>query len=132
MTPNKDWKATCAWYKSCLVGLNQTSKWTRLGAENVGIDTKKANIMNPSNRFLGVSILANSGANLQEIIKVTGHSTPNSLKPYLKLSEQHHVKIINQIRKNSDISSSSETSTSSLHQKESLNENNVYCYEINA
>ena len=88
--------------------------------------TKKARVTNHPNQYSAVSVLVSSGANLQEIIKVKGHSTLNSLKPYLKLSEQHHVKIINQIRNNSDKPSSSEPSTSSLHQQESLNANNVY------
>ena len=108
------------------------NQWTSLDTENVRIDTKKARNTNRSNRNSAVSVLGSRNANLQEVIKITDHSTPNSLKSYLKVSEQHNAKIINQIRKNSDISSSSETSTSSLHQKESLNENNVYCYEINA
>ena len=54
LTPNKDWKAT----NICLVavGLNQISKWTRFCAENVGIDTKRARIVNHSNRSSAVSI----------------------------------------------------------------------------
>ena len=126
LTPNNNWKTTNVWCKNCPVGVNQISKWTRLGAENVGIDTKKARITNHSNRSSAVSVLANAGANLQEIIKVTGHSTPNSLKPYLKLNEQHHTKIINQIRNNQNVSSSSVPSTSSLQQQEPLNTNNIY------
>ena len=57
------------WHKNCLIGLNQISKFTRLSAENLGTDTKKARIMNHSNRSLAVSVLANSSANLQEVIK---------------------------------------------------------------
>ena len=71
---NKDWEATNVWYKNCPVGLNQISKWTRLGAENVGTDTKKARVTTHSNRFSAVSVLACSDPNLQEVIKVTGHS----------------------------------------------------------
>ena len=48
LSPNKDWKATTVVYKNYPLGLNQISKWTRLGAENVGIDTKKARITNHS------------------------------------------------------------------------------------
>ncbi|KAJ3661405.1 hypothetical protein Zmor_005801 [Zophobas morio] len=63
LRPNNDRKATNVWYKNCSDRLNQISKRTSLGAENVGIDAKKARITNQSNRSSAVSVLASSGGN---------------------------------------------------------------------
>lgn len=123
LTPNQDWKKTGIWYKNCPLGVNQLSKWTRLGAQNIGIDTKKIKITNHSNRSSAVSNLTKSGDNLQEVIQMTGHSSSESLKPYLKLSNEHHLNIINKIRKTT-LPSTSNTSKSSSSTENNTTDNN--------
>lgn len=103
LTPNKYWQNSM-WYKNMPVGINEMSKWTRLGAENIGLDTKRKKITNHSNRSSTVSNLSNSGSNLQEIIKITGHTSIQSLEPYLKLNEKHHEKIISNLRNTTNLS----------------------------
>lgn len=102
-----------AWYKNQPVGICELSKWTRLGAEKVGLDTKSKKITNHSNRASTVSNLSYAGANLQEIIKITGHASTTSLEPYMKLNEEHHAKIIASLRKNEAAPSMPSTSNSS-------------------
>lgn len=124
LTPNPDWQKTKIWYKNCPVGLNQLSKWTRSAAESIGLDTKKQKISNHSNRSSAVSILTQSGANLQEIIKITGHSSSESLKSYLKLTNEHHSKILEKMRNKQDSANSTITSTSNSTSKD--NTTNIY------
>ncbi|KAK9885833.1 hypothetical protein WA026_013704 [Henosepilachna vigintioctopunctata] len=126
LTPNPDWQKTKIWYKNCPVGLNQLSKWTRLAAESIGHDKKKQKISNHSNRSSAVSILAQSRANLQEIIKITGHSSSESLKPYLKLTNEHHGKILEKIRNKQDSANSTITSTSTSDSTSKDNTTNIY------
>lgn len=49
-----------------------------------------------------MSHLAKAGVNEQKIIKITGHSSSQSLKPYLQLDSQHHSNIIDNLRKNGE------------------------------
>lgn len=120
LTPNPDWKKTGIWYKNCPMGLNQLSKWTRLGAQSIGINTKKVKITNHSNRSSTVSNLTKSGANLQEVIQITGHSSSESLKPYLKLSNEHHLNIVEKMRK-----TTLPCSTNNIASSSSSTDNNV-------
>ncbi|KAK9878601.1 hypothetical protein WA026_022863 [Henosepilachna vigintioctopunctata] len=126
LTPNPDWQKTKIWYKNCPVGLNKLSKWTLSAAESIGLDTKKQKISNHSNRSSAVSILAQSGANLQEIIKITGHSSSESLKPHLKLTNEHHGKILEKIRNKQDSANSTITSTSTSDSTSKDNTTNIY------
>ena len=68
LTPNNDRKATKVWYKNYSVSLNQISRWTRLGAGNVKVESKKARITNHFNRSSAASVITSSGANLQDIL----------------------------------------------------------------
>lgn len=111
LSPNKNW-AHSKWYKNIPIGINEISKWTRLGAEKIGLDTKKKRITNHSNRTSTVSNLSRAGANLQEIIKITGHTSTNSVEPYLTLNEEHHAKIITSLRKNNATTSNSSSVSS--------------------
>lgn len=129
LTPNIDWQKTGKWFKNCPIGLNTLSKWTRTAAESIGIDTKKRKITNHSNRSSAVSILSHSGANLQEITKITGHSSSESLKPYLKLTAEHHRKIIEKMRNIPNPSTSSvtnSTNTNTTNNAENNNTSNMY------
>lgn len=113
LTPNKYWLLNSVWYKNMPIGINHLSKWTRIGADKIGLDTKEKRFTNHSNRSSTVSNLSKAGANLQEIIKITGHTTISSLEPYLKLNEQHHSRIISSIRKSNDnVPTSSNTTLS--------------------
>lgn len=100
LTINKNWNQNpySAWYKNCPMGINEIRKWTKIGAEKIGLDIKGKKITNHSNRAAAVSSLTNSGANLQEVIKMTGHSSISSITPYLQLNEQHHMKIVSGLR----------------------------------
>lgn len=59
--------------------------------------TKKTN---HSNRSTAVSQLGKNGVEEQQLLKITGHSNQNSIKPYLNLDQEHHNKIINIMRGN--------------------------------
>lgn len=74
------------------------SRWIKKAAEMIGMDTKKIEITNHSSRSSTGSHLAKAGGNQQEIIKITGHSSSNSLKPYLELDNKHHSNLINNLR----------------------------------
>lgn len=97
---NKDWNKypTSCWYKNTPLGVNEISKWTKLAAEAIGLDTKRVKITNHSNRSTAVSQLSKAGTSIQEIIKITGHSSANSVQPYLQLNEEHHSSIISSLR----------------------------------
>lgn len=110
LTVNQKWKQNdnFPWFKNCPAGINIIRNWTKMGAINIGLDTKNKKITNHSNRASTVSALSSSGANLQEVIKITGHSSINSVTPYLQLSEQHHLKILSQMRAENTSSSTSD------------------------
>lgn len=101
LTVNKDWNKypNSCWYKNTPLGVNEIRKWTKLGAEAIGIDTKRVKITNHSNRSTTVSQLSSAGTSVHEIIKITGHTSTNSIQPYLQLSEEHHKTIISNLRK---------------------------------
>lgn len=52
-----------------------------------------------------------AGVNQQEIIKITGHSSSSSLKPYLQLDDEHHLNLINKLRENREVVNLSTAST---------------------
>lgn len=125
LTPNPEWRKTGIWYKNSPVGLNQLSKWTQLGAESIGLNVKKIKVTNHSNRSSAVSNLTKSGANLQEIIQITGHSSTESLKPYLKLTNEHHYNIIEKIRsKTTQCTSAASSSSGENNNVTTVNYNN--------
>jgi hypothetical protein len=53
---------------------------------------------NHSNRAAAVTELSRSGVGEQKLVKITGHSNPSSLKPYLQLNQEHLREIIGSIR----------------------------------
>lgn len=61
----------------------------------IKLDTKKNKIKNHSARSTAVSRFARAGINEQEIIKIVGHSSSNSLKPYLQFDSEPHSYLIN-------------------------------------
>jgi hypothetical protein len=89
LTPNPFWQKTNSkgWYKNSPIGTNEISKWTKSSAKNIGLDVKRVKITNHS-----------YGVGEQKLVKITGHSNPSSLKPYLQLEQEHHREIIGSIR----------------------------------
>lgn len=102
------------WFKNTPIGINTMSKWTKTSAERIGIDTKKHKITNHSHRSSAVSALAKQGVGEQELIKLTGHANANSIKPYLQLDSDHHLKLIKSLRTTNEACSA--TSASQLIQ----------------
>lgn len=98
LTVHSNWKKGI-WYKNMPIGINSMSKWTKLSAEKIGVNTKKFKVTNHSHRSSTISALAKNGVGEQEMIKLTGHSHANSLKPYLQLDSEHHLKLIENLRK---------------------------------
>ena len=86
------------WFKNLPAGINTIAKWTKQSAEKIGIDTKRCKITNHSNRATTVTQLLQSGIGEQQAMKITGHGSSNSMKPYLQLSSSHHQNIINNFR----------------------------------
>jgi hypothetical protein len=64
---NKDWdkNPNSCWYKNTPLGVNEISKWTKLGAEAIGIGTKKVKISNHSNRSTTVSQLSSADTSVK-------------------------------------------------------------------
>lgn len=113
LTPNPFWQTNQGrWYKNCPVGKNEISKWLKKSAEKIGLDTKKRKITNHSSRSSVISHLAKAGVQEQELIKITGHSTASSIKPYLQINEEHHKGIINKIRQTDFTATTSGTTCS--------------------
>jgi integrase len=102
LTPNPKWKRECAstWYKNSPVGQNQISKWTRSAAQAIGLSTDTTKISNHSIRATAILHLAKHGIGETQMIKIGGHSSTNSLKPYLQLDKNHHEQIISELRGN--------------------------------
>lgn len=100
LTPNPFWKnAECSkWYKNCPVGANEISKWVKHAAEETGLDIKRRKITNHSLRSSAVSNLAKSGVGENQLLKITGHSSVNSIKSYLQLDSDHHTSIVEKMR----------------------------------
>lgn len=106
LTVHPNWK-NGSWFKNCPLGINIVSKWTKMSAEKIGIDTKKHKITNHSHRSSAVSALFKQGVAEQELIKLTGHSNASSLKPYLQLDSSHHQKLIENLRTTNEAGPSS-------------------------
>lgn len=100
VTPNPNWNTQFLnkWYKNSAVGKNTISSWLKESASQIGIDIKKVKVTNHSARATAVSSLAKNGVQEQQLIKVTGHSNPQSIKPYLQLDVKHHQNIIQAMR----------------------------------
>jgi len=118
LTPNPNWTSS-NWFKNCPVGRNTMSTWFKEAATKVGIDTKKVKITNHSARATAVSNLAKKGVSEQQLIKITGHSNSQSIKPYLQMDTEHHHNVVNAMRseiksveKGEQSTASSEASTS--------------------
>lgn len=115
LRPNRHWKKeTDNWYDNMPLGRNVINGWTKASAEAIGLDTNLKKITNHSNRSTAVSHLAKSGVQEQQLLKITGHSNANSIKPYLNIDKEHHNKIINNMRGNmSTIMETTNTSSAS-------------------
>lgn len=57
-------------------------------------------MINHSARATAVSNLAKKEVSEQQLIKITGHSSSQSIKPYLQLDSEHHQNIIESMRSN--------------------------------
>lgn len=117
LTPNPAWQTHGFWYKNVPVGINSISKWMKESAEKVGLDTVTKKITNHSARSSAVSNLSKAGVGEQELIKVTGHNSASSIKPYLQLNQEHHSNIINNLRENTQ----EETLNITSNSKSSIN-----------
>ncbi|XP_031341004.1 uncharacterized protein LOC116169118 [Photinus pyralis] len=89
LTVNPNWRDLqgVGWYKDVPVGKNVMGKWMNDSAKRAGLNTTDKKITNHSSRATAVSTLAKSGVEEQQIIKITGHSNANSIKPYLQLDK---------------------------------------------
>lgn len=87
------------WYKNVPVGKNTLSKWTQICAQKAGLLTGKK-VTNHSLRASAVSALAKSGVQEEQLIKITGHSSTASIRPYLQIDQEHHENIIYKMRGN--------------------------------
>lgn len=113
LTVNPAWnKKNGSWYKNMPIGRNEILKWFKKSAELAGFNTENQKISNHSSRATAVSNLAKAGVNEQQLIKISGHSSSHSIKPYLQLDKEHHETIINQMRGNSYNSANIDSSTS--------------------
>lgn len=114
LTPNPYWKEkhSRGWYKNSPAGINEIGKWFKTTAEEAGLDVKKAKICNHSLRSSAISHLAKAGIGEQELIKISGHSSANSLKPYLQLDESHHKSIVESMRKGTSTITTTEVTAS--------------------
>lgn len=105
LTPNPNWESPrgAGWYKNVPIGQNIIAKWVKESAKKAGLDVENKKITNHSSRATAVSNLAKSGIGEQQIMKITGHSNVNSIKPYLQLDQEHHEAILKKLRKNAPI-----------------------------
>jgi hypothetical protein len=104
VTPNPHWtNSGSTWYKNFPVGKKTFSKWNKLSAEKSGVDTKQRKITNHTSRSTIVSHMVKIGVQEQELIKISGHTSASSLKPYLQLNKQHHSSIVNKIRSQASV-----------------------------
>lgn len=127
LTPNLAWSknANSPWYKNMPIGVNEINKWTKSAAERIGLATNKIKITNHSNRATAVSLMASSGIGEQQIIKITGHNTAESIKPYLQLSRAHHENIVTNLRNQNDTPTASNEYASINN-----NTNCSFCFNI--
>jgi integrase len=104
LTENPFWKKEGHhWFKNMPIGINEISKWTKSSARKIGIDVDKNKVTNHSYRSSAVSHLVKHGVSENDLIKITGHGSAQSLKPYLQMDNEHHESIINQLRQTSSI-----------------------------
>lgn len=124
LTVNRSWRTKEAsnWYKNMPIGRNEILKWNRKSAELAGFDTTNKKITNHSSRATAVSSLAKAGVNEQQLIKISGHSSSHSIKPYLQLDKEHHESIVNQMRGNNSRSTNIDVNRST-QQKHVVYEN---------
>lgn len=118
LTPNPAWRMNPhGWFKNMPVGVNEISKWMKSIAEEAGVDTSIKRITNHSSRATAVSRLAKAGVGEQQLIKITGHSNANSIKPYLQMDEDHHADILKKMRNSagSSCSTANQVSTTTEH-----------------
>ncbi|KAG5900123.1 hypothetical protein JTB14_012796 [Gonioctena quinquepunctata] len=103
-TPNLFWKNknSKGWYKNVPLGINTISTWTKYSATKIGLDITNNKITNHSNRASTVSQLAKAGVSDQQLIKITGHSSSSSIKPYLQIDPEHHENLISSLRASSE------------------------------
>lgn len=101
LTVNPFWKLG-KWYKNIPVGKNIITRWTSTEAKKSGLATEKVKITNHSLRATAVSKLSKQGVEENTLIKITGHSNPKSIKPYLQLDEEHHSNIVEKMREDND------------------------------
>lgn len=122
LTPNPNWKnpSSKGWYKNSPVGQNTISSWFKSAASLIGIDVKKIKITNHSVRATAVSTLAKTGIGEQQLIKITGHGSSHSIKPYLQIDSGHHQEIIDAMR---SVSTSAKTIQESLNQEQATTSN---------
>lgn len=113
LTPNPFWKleGSKGWFKNVPLGKQTISKWTQNSASSIGININEYKITNHSHRAATVTELSKSGVSDQQLIKITGHSNANSIKPYLQLDSNHHSNLINNLREENEVSFSSKTIT---------------------
>jgi hypothetical protein len=100
LTPNPSWQnqQSIGRFKNTPVGRNQISSWMAESAKNWYRFKKKKKITNHSVRATAVSNLAKQGVGEQQLIKITGHSSAHSIRPYLQMDMEHHQTIINSMR----------------------------------
>ncbi|KAJ3644276.1 hypothetical protein Zmor_026942 [Zophobas morio] len=99
LTPNAHWKKKdSGFFKNCPLGKNEISKWTSLGAAQMGLDIKKRKITNHSNRSVAVSNLAEASVDKNQIAKISGHGSVSYIRSYLQINSTHHVAIVEKIR----------------------------------
>uniref|UniRef100_A0A1Y1L3S3 Tyr recombinase domain-containing protein n=1 Tax=Photinus pyralis TaxID=7054 RepID=A0A1Y1L3S3_PHOPY len=100
-------------------------KWMNDSAKRAGLNTTDKKITNHSSRATAVSTLAKSGVGEQQIIKITGHSNANSIKPYLQLDKEHHEQILKKMRQDPTSTVEMNSATSTSYNAPKTN-NNVY------
>lgn len=118
LTVNGQWtpeNSDKEWYKNQPIGINTIGKWTEISAKNIGLDVKNKKISNHSNRATAVSQLISGGVGEQEAIKITGHASSHSIKPYLQLNEEHHKNIIENVRSNTNSTISSSNQAQNIY-----------------
>ena len=116
LTVNPYWKNPLSkgWYKNMPIGKNELSKWTKDSAEKIGLDVHTNKITNHSNRASTVSTLSKSGISDQQVIKITGHSNANSIKPYLQLDTNHHANLVTSLRDDTTVCMQQPSSSSNM------------------
>ena len=79
------------------LGKNEIAKWRKQGAKRIRLDAKRKKNSNHWNRTAAVTQLAKNGIGEQQLIKLTAHSSPNSIKCYLQIHGEHHMELLEQM-----------------------------------